>query len=61
MLVIEESPLTNNWLLGIIMQLHPGADGHVRVVTVLTRTGLFKQAITKRAPLPIADEEKTAP
>ena len=60
-LVIEESPLTNYWLLGVIVQRHPGADGHVRVVTVRTRSGLIKRAITKLAPLPLAQEECSAP
>ena len=56
-LVVEESPLNNGWSLGIIHKFHPGADQRVRLITVRTKAGLFKQAITKVAPLPIALED----
>ena len=51
-LVIEDSPIVNTWILGIIEEIHPGKDGLVRVVTVRTKDGLFKRAVTKIAPLP---------
>ncbi|ENN83267.1 hypothetical protein YQE_00374, partial [Dendroctonus ponderosae] len=35
------------WPIGRIVQVHPGADGAVRVVTVRTQKGVFKRAITK--------------
>ena len=60
-LIVEESPLNNLWSLGIICELHPGADQYVRVVTVKTKAGLFKRAITKVAPLPIALEDSISP
>ena len=36
-LTTEDTPIANNWVLGMIVELHPGKDGHVRVVTVHTR------------------------
>ena len=51
-LVIEDSPIVNTWCLGIVVELHPGKDGLVRVVTVRTKDGLFKRAVNKLAPLP---------
>nr|CAI5862640.1 unnamed protein product [Callosobruchus analis] len=45
------SPL--QWSLGRIVELHPGSDGHVRVVTVRTQQGLFKRPVVKLCPLPL--------
>ena len=55
-LIIEKFPLTNVCSLGVIIELHSGADDHVRVVTIRTRHGLFKRAITKFGPLPITED-----
>ena len=55
-LIIEESPMTNTWTLGLIVELHPGVDNYVHVVTVCTKDGVFKQSITKVAPLPIIED-----
>lgn len=35
------------WALGRVIDLHPGKDGYVRVVTLKTKTGLIKRPITK--------------
>lgn len=43
----------NEWLLGRIIELHPGADGLVRVVTLRTTTGIYKRSISKLCLLPI--------
>ena len=60
-LVVEESPLANVWFLGIIVELHTRIDERVRVVTVRTRAGLFKQAMTRIATLSIAEKEQSSP
>ncbi|XP_055714396.1 uncharacterized protein LOC129808634 [Phlebotomus papatasi] len=41
------------WILGKIVEVHPGQDGFVRVVSVRTEKGLYKRPITKIARLPI--------
>ena len=40
-LLVEESPMTLDWTLGIIVELHPGTDCHVHIITVCTKHGLF--------------------
>lgn len=57
MLVVlrEENMAPQQWRLGRIVQIHPGSDNIVRVVTVRTSTGEVKRAIGKIAVLPIED------
>lgn len=45
------------WVMGRVVETHPGIDGRVRVVTVKTATNILKRAITKICVLPI-DQEK---
>ncbi|XP_076383120.1 uncharacterized protein LOC143260685 [Megalopta genalis] len=40
------------WHLGRVQQVHPGADGIIRAVTVRTANGVFKRNVKKLAPLP---------
>lgn len=44
------------WLMGRVIDLHPGSDGHVRVVTVKTKNGTLKRPVTKLSLLPINNE-----
>jgi len=57
--VILKDPGTtpSAWKLGRIVEVHPGQDQKVRVVTVLTPAGNFKRAISSLAPLPFDEEE----
>lgn len=41
------------WPLGRVIELHPGADGLTRVVTVKTASNTLKRGITELAPLPV--------
>ncbi|XP_062538907.1 uncharacterized protein LOC134207198 [Armigeres subalbatus] len=50
------------WKMARILQLHPGNDGVVRVVTLKTSTGLMKRAVEKLCllPTPIEDRQHQA-
>lgn len=54
-LLKEENIPPQNWKLGRVVSVYPGADGLVRVVDVKTKSGTYKRAIHKLAPLPILD------
>lgn len=56
-LVKDEHVPPGHWAVGRVQELHPGADGKVRVVTLKTRKGLLKRPITKLSPLPLKLEE----
>ncbi|XP_062557415.1 uncharacterized protein LOC134222287 [Armigeres subalbatus] len=45
------------WPLARIVEVHPGADGVVRVVTVYTSKGTYKRQVNRICPLP--NEEET--
>lgn len=56
MVLLKEDGLPpTKWRLCRIAKIHPGDDGHVRVVTLTTPTGKVKSAIRKICPLPIDD------
>jgi len=40
------------WRLGRIVEIHPGQDGEVRVVTIRTSNGVFKRSVRKLCSLP---------
>lgn len=42
----------NQWPLGRVIELHPGKDGLIRVVTLKTQNGVIKRPIVKLCPLP---------
>lgn len=46
------------WRMGRIVQLHPGDDGIVRVVTLKTATGLMKRAVERLCLLPTPDDDQ---
>lgn len=56
-LVKDEHLPPGRWALGRVQELHPGADGRVRVVTLKTGKGSLKRPITKLSPLPLKLEE----
>lgn len=53
-LLKNETKLPISRSLGRIVDLHPGPDGHIRVVTVRTQSGLFKRPIVMLCPLPLS-------
>lgn len=58
-LMAEDNVPTQKWPMGRIVELHPGKDGAVRVVTIKTDHGLFKRAVHRLAPLPLGDMDDT--
>jgi hypothetical protein len=56
-LLKEDNLPPQQWLLGRIIELHPGADGIVRVVSVKTKTSIFKRPVVKVCILPLDDEK----
>ena len=47
----EDNMIPSKWPLARVMQVFPGSDGIVRVVTVKTSAGIYKRPITKMALL----------
>ncbi|KAL7723441.1 hypothetical protein ACLKA6_017645 [Drosophila palustris] len=53
-LIHEDNVPSQNWLLGVVTDVVKGADGKVRVAVVRTKSGVYKRAIHRLAPLPKA-------
>lgn len=47
------------WHLGRVQDVHPGADGVIRAVTVHTINGTYKRNVKGLAPLPITDNAQS--
>ncbi|XP_026323275.1 uncharacterized protein LOC113232713, partial [Hyposmocoma kahamanoa] len=58
-LVKDENLPPGQWALGRVTELHPGADGNVRVVSIKTKKGHLKRPVTKLATLPYQNELQT--
>ena len=46
------------WRTGVVHRLHPGCDNVMRVVTVKTKTGLFRRCIVKVCPFPPGEKQQ---
>jgi len=53
----EDNTAPLHWPTAVITDVHPGADGKTRVVTVNTSKGTFKRPIIKLCPLPHVKNE----
>ena len=49
------------WLLGRVLEVHPGADGIIRTVRLKSATRLLDRNVKKLAPLPIETPNKIEP
>ena len=56
-LIKEDNLPPGKWALGRVVQLHPGNDGFVRVVTLKTKNGLMKRPVIKLSILPVHQNE----
>ncbi|XP_062538586.1 uncharacterized protein LOC134206864 [Armigeres subalbatus] len=58
--IIDEQLPPLKWALARITELHPGQDGHTRVVSLRTKNGTTKRAVKKVCLLPLDDEKDNA-
>ncbi|KOB64567.1 Iris-A [Operophtera brumata] len=57
--IIHDAKLPpGKWLMGRVIELHPGSDSHIRVVTLKTKNGILKRPVTKISILPVQDHDK---
>ncbi|UYV63070.1 hypothetical protein LAZ67_2003055 [Cordylochernes scorpioides] len=56
-LIKEERMPPAKWLMGIVVETHPGKDGLVRVVSVRTSVGVLRRPLVKLVLLPVAPPE----
>jgi hypothetical protein len=56
-LIKDDNLPPSHWQLGRVVQLHPGADQIVRVVTIKTATSMLKRPIVKVCILPMPIEQ----
>lgn len=59
--IIHDANLpAGKWSLGRIVELHPGKDGHVRVVSVKTKNNIIQRPIVKLSTLPVNNDASLA-
>ncbi|UYV72813.1 hypothetical protein LAZ67_10000865 [Cordylochernes scorpioides] len=56
-LIEEERMPPARWLMGRVVETHPGKDGLVRVVSVRTSVGVLRRPLVKLVLLPVAPPE----
>ena len=57
-LIKEDSLVSTHWPMGRIVTTFPGKDGHIRVATVQTQSGIYKRPVAKLVLLLPQDELK---
>lgn len=55
-LIKEDDLPPSRWLLGRVVEKHPGADNVTRVVTLRTKSSVIKRPTSKICILPISDQ-----
>jgi hypothetical protein len=50
-LQVEKDVAPGHFQLAIVKEVHPSADGFVRIITIKTKTGEYKNPITQLAPM----------
>lgn len=53
-IILEDNLPPTQWILGRILETHPGSDGLVRAVTIKCKNSVVKRPITKIALLPLS-------
>ena len=54
-LLAEDNVPSMQWVMGQVIEVHPGSDGVIRAATVRTSTSVLKRTVKKLALLPIID------
>ena len=55
---VREGPIApTRWPLARVIEVHPGQDGKVRVVTIRTAKGVYTRKVVKLVPL-VQDKKK---
>lgn len=57
--VHEDNIPAGRWVMGRVVDLHPGNDGYVRVVSLKTKNGIIKRPVVKLSLLPVETGETT--
>lgn len=52
-IIHDDNVPAGKWPLGRVIEVHPGQDGYVRVVTVKTKNGTIKRPVIKLSVLPL--------
>ncbi|XP_065076229.1 uncharacterized protein LOC135699811 [Ochlerotatus camptorhynchus] len=60
-LIVDDNLPPLQWSLARITELHPGKDGHVRVVTMKTKDSIIKRAVKNVCLLPLDEEDAANP
>lgn len=58
--VQDEDLPAGKWLMARVIALHPGRDGHTRVVSLKTKNGVIKRPVVKLCLLPLDSTTKRA-
>lgn len=53
-LIKDDNLPPQKWAMARVLEIHPGSDGEVRVVTLKTTTGTTRRCIAKICPLPLS-------
>ncbi|XP_049886626.1 uncharacterized protein LOC126381140 [Pectinophora gossypiella] len=63
LVIVQDDNLpAGKWPMARVIELHPGSDGYVRVVSLKTENGIIKRPVVKLSILPVksAEQEQTA-
>lgn len=55
--IIDENMPPGKWLMGRVLEIHPSADGFIRLVTIKTKTSKLQRPIAKLCKFPSAPED----
>ncbi|XP_049877550.1 uncharacterized protein LOC126374847 [Pectinophora gossypiella] len=59
-LVHEDNLPPGKWIMGRVVQLHPGKDGYTRVITLKTKGGFMKRPVIKLSVLTEHDDNQAS-